>query len=188
MKRVLLLLCITIALMSCKNEKNKYLNQIEVKIQENAMGNDIGYKPGNLDTVIIMTNKMLVTDFEDAFKDNIDTIIDFFTNTYKKAEAEKDESKYLTWKYLVGKMNDAKKGNPDSISFSVFKYEYTIQNFLDKSRRVNVENYYFFEYNDSLVGMMNRDEMQNLLSGEHRTPNEPYILGMSTLCSGLLEK
>lgn len=191
MKKIITFLIIAITFFSCisANEETspeaEKINAIETMIDNNAMGMDIGYKAGKLDTVIIVNAEQSIKDLEGRFEDHIDSMLPVFTGLYEQDQMNGDIKGYHMWKWQAERADKLPKMQPKDIEYSVYKYTYSINNLIDSTKRVTVENYYFFNQNDSLVGYYDSDRFNYLKLNFIQSDLQPYETGLFLLMTGL---
>ncbi len=166
MKKQILLFVLTLALVACETPKNTDKKAIIIKeqIQENAFGQDIGYKP-------ISTEKIADVSYQDVFDvylqkiksevKPIDTII-FYTNKAKEIQREENNAElFHFFDYYLKLLNEYKNvKDKKSTTYSVYKHDYSIINPMFNDTKVNVTNYYFFTPKDSLIGYISDDDFK----------------------------
>lgn len=187
-RTTLILLSLLSLLLSCSNPDPR-ITAIEADIKKQAMGLDIGYQPGKLDTVVIATKAVSLPDFEKELgvpiSSDYDKAIRVYTNIYEEARRKGDASMFNVWKWFVDRMKRLQKMKADDVDFSVYKYTYTINNIFNPEERNTVTNYYFFNYRDSLIGSVPNSKMQRLISTEIASDLHPYCIAMIQLQTGL---
>lgn len=163
---------------------------IEKDIQKHALGMDIGYKPGHLDTVAKISCGVAIKDLENSFKypisQDFPKAIAYFSQMSDKAKAEGEMgiSKALNWQ--VSHMQRLKDADTSHVDFTVYKYNYTTNNvFNPKGPRTEVNQYYFFDYNDSLIGFESPEIIDHLIQGQGLSAPQAYELAMMHVQAGV---
>lgn len=188
MKKVIFAIFASVVLYyGCNSEKavkDKRIEQIESLIDKKALGMDIGFQPGTLDTEKIVTVKMAIDNYEASLEYPIDTLIDYFTGVFEKAQKENDKNTYHVWKYQVERMKRLKTMSPSDVDYSVYKYSYTIKHLMDSTKRYPITNYYFFNYQDSLVAYYDDEDMKELKHNNIGSEIEPFEVGIGNYLAG----
>ena len=183
MKKVFVAIALLIIISSCESQSQKdlRLKRIEALIEARAMGNDIGYEVGKLDTEIVVTVEKALKNIETELNAPIEKIIPHFTKVYQNAQKDNDAAVYRVWKHEVERMLRLQKMKLDEVDFSVYKYKYTISSIPNPKARISVTNYYFFNHKDSLVGFLDERDMRKLKMNNIQSETQPYTMAMISL-------
>lgn len=161
--KLLFFTCIALTFASC--QKDIKAEQIEAKIIEQAMGNDLNYKPVSTEKVAEITYQDIGDSFFatvgkeptslPAFYKKMDGMIENFR---KKGDSE-NYHYGVFFKGRVKKYEAAKDKN--AIAYRVFKHTYTISSPMFDNAQVTVNNYYFFDANDQLITYYSESEFED---------------------------
>jgi hypothetical protein len=181
-----------LSVFGCSNKTNKSprLIRIEKSINQNAMGIDIGYEPGILDTVIIIKSSRAIADLEKEAEVPLSTdwpkAIRLYTEESEKARTENNTDQFHAMKWEAARIQALSHSKPGDINLSVYKYTYRITNLLNpKADKTTVTNYYFFNHLDSLSGQFDDDKMKELKKNFIKSDTEPYHMGLMELETGV---
>jgi|GEM_PF-2128435 len=191
MKKLILLCSVLFIITACKQQQtDKRILAIEKSIEKNAMGMDIDYKPGKLDTTVIVNAKIATSDLEKEYDAPISTdwskIIKICTTMYEEHQKNNNTEGYHYWKWEADHMKRLSKMKPAAVDYSVYKYTYTIKNLVNPSKeRTTVVNYYYFNQADSLLGHLNDDRMNELKRLLIKSDTQPYRTGLNQVETGV---
>ena len=191
MKKVILLLSTAISLLSCnETKKDSHIIRIEKEIRTNALGMDIGYTEGKLDTIVVVDTKTALVDlgkqWEIEFPKELPTAISHYTEVYERAQKENDINTFHVWKNITERLKRLKQMKPNQIDYSVYRFNYTVNNGLNpKAGKVEVVNYYFFNHLDSLVGQIDETKLKEAQKQYIKTELQPYDLLKVSLETGI---
>jgi hypothetical protein len=185
-KKFLLFVLLISGCSTIKNDDNVVKSQIEKDIQQNAMGQEIGYVPGRLDTVIKVNVGLTKSNFKKVW--DVD-----FPNNYKSAdsllkaivERARQSDNAAIFKYfntLAARVKYLSSAKDTDADYIVCRYNYKVNNVLDENRtKTDVTNYYYFDHRDSLIGKRSDLEMEMLKNEFFKTKTLPYEFGLSQI-------
>lgn len=185
MKRLIYLLPITalLILSACK-QTDKKMAAIEQRIKDNALGMEIGYKPGTQQPEITVKagksieNLLKYNMGEGIDADSAIVMLDFLVN---QAREQNNVPEYQMYSYMKSRITSLKTLKPDDTDYQVIKYTYTIDNLLAKGERNTVTYYYYFNAQDSLLGDLSDTKLDSYKKSLIRYNEEPYENGLYTL-------
>ena len=181
-------ICLLFLLAAC-SQPDARLKAIESDIKHNALGMDIGYQPGTLDTILIVTQKQAINDLSSELGHDLTRelpkAIEVYTNTYTKALADDDSAVYYVWKYEVDRMKRLQASKPTDIDYSVYRYNYSVINQMNKNERIKVQLYYFFDHADSIVGHLTGTQLTEFKNNYRKSKSHPYSIALISLATGV---
>jgi len=150
---------------------------------------DIGYQPGKLDTVLVLTAERAIPDLEKQMNMPVSTdwdkAIRVSTEVYQNAQAEGDANVYHIFKYMVNRLEWLKKAKRTDVYFSVYRYNYSVKSVFNEKERTQVSDYYFFNQADSLLGYVDGDKFALVKRKFIQTETQPYDMAMIHLATGV---
>lgn len=190
MKHTIVTIAAALLLTACSHTTpDPHIPAIEADIKANAMGMETGYKPGTLDTVLVLRKEDALKDFSKQIghdvTQTVDTAIKVFTGVYEDAQKEEDNSTYHVWKAIVERLQRLKAAKAGQVDYSVYKYTYTINSGLNPKERITVVNYYFFDQNDKLVGHVTDELIKQAKLKFIRSDYQAYDMVLVHLQTGL---
>jgi len=156
----LLLLSTAILFISC-SKKDLKQEQIEAKISENAMGNDLKYEP-------IETKEISQVSYQDIldsyFKEleitpePVDEAINRTNFVIDKAQKEDDKETFKLFNFKLERLKKYQsEKDKKTIAYKVFEHKYSIHP-MQNDFKVTVTNYYFFDNSDKLLGYVDEEK------------------------------
>lgn len=174
MKKSLFLLT-AFVLLSCGN-KDKKTQQIEESVTENAMGNDLNYKPISTEKIVEVTYQDIVDVFYAQFKTKpIEVWIKDLRESKEKNRKEGDHVGYNFMNYYLNRFLDyQKQKDKNAIAYTVYKHTYSIKNPLLEDAHIRVTNYYFFDNEEKLIANISEDEFKSIKRKQIKHKKAPY--------------
>jgi hypothetical protein len=134
---------------------------------------DDTYKAGDLDTVMVVHREELLSDYSIQLKDDLPKDINHAIVVYDQKWKEKKKfENYVTsslYKGLTEKLIWLRAAQPNQVAYTVYRFTY----YTGANHQTNTD-YYFFDYDDTLLGSCTQGQMESMKSVSTKSPLEAY--------------
>lgn len=156
----LLLLSTAILFISC-SKKDLKQEQIEAKISENAMGNDLKYEPIATKEISQVTYQDILDSYFKELEITPEPIEEAINRTnfvIDKAQQEDDKETFKLFNFKLERLKSYQSvKDKKAIAYKIFEHKYSIRP-LQNDFKATVTNYYFFDNSDKLLGYVDEEK------------------------------